>query len=114
MGDNTPPYPFEMELWDTITNEITKVPHPPGYENYRFFRPVISTYGENSIILAGSRVHDENGSSYLSEIFQYKFGTGWINLGEIQPSLMSKEQFGIYILKNPLLPILKKSLSCCS
>ena len=48
-----------MELWDTITNEITIVEHPPGFENSRFFRPVIATFDDNSIILAGSRVHEE-------------------------------------------------------
>ena len=44
-----------MELWDTVTNDITAVSHPPGYENYRFFRPTMATYDDNSIILAGSR-----------------------------------------------------------
>ena len=48
-----------MELWDTITDEITTVEHPPGFENSRFFRPVIATFDDNSIILAGSRVHEE-------------------------------------------------------
>ena len=28
-------YAMEMALWDTITNTITLVPHPPGYENLR-------------------------------------------------------------------------------
>ena len=98
MGDNSPPYTFQMELWDTITNEITIVSHPPGFENSRLFRPVMATLDENSIILAGSKVFDDNGSSFMPEMFQYKIGTGWINLGEIEPALEAKEQFGIYVL----------------
>ena len=61
VGDNSSPYTFEMELWDTVTNVITTVPHPPGYENSRFFRPVLATFDENSIILAGSKVFDDKG-----------------------------------------------------
>ena len=49
----------------------------------------------------------------MSEIFQYEFGTGWINLGEIEPPLEAREQFGIYILKDPVSPALD-SLKCCS
>ena len=87
-----------MELWDTVTNDITTVSHPPGFENLRFFRPVMATLDENSIILAGSKVFDDNGSSFMPEMFQYKIGTGWINLGEIEPALEAKEQFGVYVL----------------
>ena len=101
-----------MELWDTITNEITTVEQPPGYENSRFFRPVIATFDDNSIILAGSRVHEGKKERYMSEIFQYKIGTGWINLGEIPP-LDAEDQFGIYMLKEPGLPALD-SLKCSS
>ena len=41
----------EMELWDTVTNTITPitaVPHPPGFETKRFFRPMY----EDGTILA--------------------------------------------------------------
>ena len=101
MGDNSPPYTFQMELWDTITNEITIVSHPPGFENSRLFRPVMATLDENSFILAGSKVIDDNGNSFMPEMFQYKYGTGWINLGEIEPALEAKEQFGIYVMNEP-------------
>ena len=90
-----------MELWDTVTNDITTVSHPPGFENLRLFRPVMATLDENSIILAGSKVFDDNGNSFMPEMFQYKYGTGWINLGEIEPALEAKEQFGIYVLNEP-------------
>ena len=26
------PWAMEMTLWDTVTNEMTLVPHPPGYD----------------------------------------------------------------------------------
>ena len=61
----------------------------------------------------GWRVENDAGVSYMTEIFQYKFGEGWINLGEIQPPLTARDQFGIYILKDPGLPALD-SLRCCS
>ena len=40
VGDISAPYPYDMELWDTVTNEITLVGHPDGYEEKRFFRHV--------------------------------------------------------------------------
>ena len=49
---------------------------------------------------------------YMSEIFQYKIGTGWINLGNIPP-LDAEDQFGIYMLKEPGLKALD-SLKCNS
>ena len=34
------PWAMEMTLWDTVTNEMTLIPHPPGYDGdsdtYRF------------------------------------------------------------------------------
>ena len=62
-----------------------KVDHPNGFEgpNSRFFKPVMSTFGEDSILLTGSKVVTPDGESYMNEIFQYKIGTGWINLGQL-------------------------------
>ena len=45
-----------MELWDTVTNDITEVPHPPGFETSRFFRPVLSTFDYDSVILTAADV----------------------------------------------------------
>ena len=56
VGDNSAPFPFVMELWDTVTNDITEVPHPPGYETSRFFRPVLSTFDYDSVILTAADV----------------------------------------------------------
>ena len=112
MGDNSRPFAFKMELWNTVTNEITKVPHPPGYNNNRFHRPVMATYNDNSIILTGSKMFfGRNGESFLPEIFTYKIGEGWSNLGNV--TMASKEQFGIYVLKNPKLAAFN-SLSNCA
>ena len=63
-----------------------KVDHPPGFEgsNSRFFKPVMSTFGEDSILLTGSKIFTrEDDVSYLNKIFQFKVGTGWINLGQL-------------------------------
>ena len=102
-----------MELWDTVTNIISMVPHPEGFENSRFFRPVIATLDDNSIILLASRVHSDGGISFLTELFKYEFGTGWTKLGPIEPALEPREQLGVYILNNPGLGKLN-SLNNCS
>ena len=104
VGDNSGPLPTGMELWDTTTNNTIEVAHPPGFEGNeggnvtRFFRPVISTFGEDSIILTGSKivtgVEDE---SFMNEMFKYEFGTGtWSSLG--QSKIDAKNQYGIYVV----------------
>ena len=35
VGDNSAPLPYDMELWDTVTNVVTQISHPPGYEDFR-------------------------------------------------------------------------------
>ena len=61
--------------------------HPPGFEgpNSRFFRPVMSSFGDDSILLTGSKIvtGESDDESFMNEIFQYKVGTGWINLGQL-------------------------------
>ena len=100
MGDNSSPFPTGMELWDTVTNKITRVDHPNGFEgpNSRFFRPVISTFGEDSIILTGSKVFTGvKEESFMNEMFKYEFGTGtWSSLG--QSKIDAKNQYGIYVV----------------
>ena len=99
MGDNSEPFPTGMELWDTTTNKTTEVPHPPGFEGNvtRFFRPVISTFGENSIILTGSKiVTGVKEESFMNEMFKYEIGVGWSSLG--QSDIDAKNQYGIYVV----------------
>ena len=74
VGDNSAPFPFVMELWDTVTNDITEVPHPPGFETSRFFRPVLSTFDDNSVMLVAADIFDDdNPTGYLlDETWQYK------------------------------------------
>jgi len=110
LGDNSSPFPYDMELWDTVTNVITQISHPPGYETFRFFKPSIATYDDTSFILSGSSVQ-ENGTSVTSlmdgTIWQYKVGDGWINLA--QPIANAKsvgeaaEQYDMYMLNNEAL-----------
>ena len=74
VGDNSSPYPFVMELWDTVTNNITQVPHPPGFETSRFFRPAMATFDDDSVMLAAARVYNDGGiyQHLLDEAWQYK------------------------------------------
>jgi len=115
LGDNSSPFPFEMELWDTVTNEVTLVDHPPGYNESRFFRPTMATWDSSSIILAGAEVWDDDGESQMVELLQYKIEDGvgsWIDLGEITPELQSKSQYDIYMLDNPDLGAYESLISC--
>ena len=104
MGDSSKPFPTGMELWDTVTNKIIEVPHPPGFEGNekRFFRPVIATFGVDSIILTGSRIETgekkQKIESYMDNIFQYKVGTGWSSLGQLKSPIDAKNQYGIYVV----------------
>ena len=99
MGDNSKPFPTGMELWDTVTNNVTKVDHPNGFEGptWRFFRPVISTFGEDSIILTGSKIFTGvKEESFMNEIFIYEFEKGWSSLGQLD--IDAKNQYGIYVV----------------
>jgi len=72
VGDNSSPYPFVMELWDTVTNNITQVPHPPGFEASRFFRPSMATFDDDSVMLAAAQVYNDTTDYLLDEAWQYK------------------------------------------
>ena len=80
VGDNSAPFSFVMELWDTVTNDITEVPHPPGFETSRFFRPVLATFDENSVILAAANIfNDDNPTGYLlDDTWQYKVSESYM------------------------------------
>jgi len=113
LGDNSAPLPFEMELWDTVTNEITLVPHPTGYEDTRFFRPIIVTFDDDSIFLAGGKTIDDAGETIgMDKLFQYKVGEGWIDLGGVVPELTAKTQHDIYFLDNPELGAYASLMEC--
>ena len=62
-----------MELWDTVTNDITEVPHPPGFETSRFFRPVLSTFDYDSVILSAADVFNVDNPTgiLLDEAWQW-------------------------------------------
>ena len=40
------PWAMEMTLWDTVTNEMTTVPHPPGYDDHDTLRFVFHALAE--------------------------------------------------------------------
>jgi len=95
-------FTYEMALWDTVTNEVTLVDHPPGYEDQNFFRPTMFSCGDSSILLVNSETEIANGTEYsLSGIFQYLYGYGWISLGSAPAPLEQFQQNGIYLLDNP-------------
>ena len=105
MGDNSPEggkHTFEMELWDTVTNEVKSVNHPPGFEAKRFLRPMISVFGENAILLTGSKVFSgtDEGTDHDGEIFQYTCGEGWKSKGKLSPQLESRQQYGTYTIND--------------
>ena len=64
----------KMELWDTVTNEITIVDHPPGFKTSRFYRPAMATFDDDSVMLAAARVYNDGGiyQHLLDEAWQYK------------------------------------------
>ena len=64
----------KMELWDTVTNEITQVDHPPGFKTLRFYRPAMATFNEDSVMLAAAGVYKDDGEylHLLDEAWQYK------------------------------------------
>ena len=117
MGDNrnsgvggdasVPVDTLEMELWDTKTNTITAVPHPPGFETKKFFRPMISTFGDNSILFTGGSIN--NAEDHDGEIFQYTCGTGWESKGILDPVLGSRQMYGIYSI-NDNTPLKQKEI----
>ena len=71
-----------MELWDTVTNDITEVAHPPGFETSRFFRPVLATLDDDSVILAAADVfNDDNPTGILlDEAWKYKVSESYMYL----------------------------------
>ena len=82
VGDNSAPFPFVMELWDTVTNDITEVSHPPGFETSRFFRPVLARFDDDSVMLAAADVfNDDNPTGYLlDEAWQYKVSISYMQV----------------------------------
>ena len=91
-----------MELWDTVTNEMTNVSHPPGFEDLRFFKPSMATYDDNSIIVTGAELYDDdNNETFMTEVWKYTVGSGWTDLGEPLPT--GETQYDIYMLDNTAL-----------
>ena len=106
---------FEMELWDTVANKITAVPHPPGFETKKFFRPMISTFGDDSILFTGGSINNEE--DHDGEIFQYTCdgtpsGT-WVSKGMLDPVLESRQMYGIYSIKDDTPLKQKEILNVC-
>ena len=102
---------YEMELWDTVANKIIAVPHPPGFETKKFFRPMISTFGDNSILFTGGSI--DNNVDHDGEVFQYTFGTGWESKGMLDPVLESRQMYGIYSIKDDSPLKQKEILNVC-
>ena len=52
-GEVVTPWAMEMTLWDTVTNEMTTVPHPPGYDDHDTLRFVF----KRSLITHFSKIY---------------------------------------------------------
>ena len=61
----------------------------------------MDTLGDSSVIIASAHVYDDDGDELLTEMFQYLYGYGWIDLGQSPDPLGLVEQNGIYVLSNP-------------
>ena len=80
-----------MELWDTITNEVTEVSNPPGFEDSILTYPNIMNFGDDSILLVNAITS--------IPILQYKINVGWIELVNSAPSAIGDVLFnGLYLL----------------
>ena len=110
-GDNSAPYPFVFELWDFVTNEIATIPHPPKYNETRFFRPRISTWDDNTFLLMPSQIHPDDAVS--EDAYLYRVGEGWIELGKSPYPLDERDLYGHYMLNNPDYPAFP-SLNRCA
>ena len=112
VGDGKKPYAAAMQLWDTVTNVITDVPHPdtqdaasftdPGDRN-SFYRPVIlTTSTDDSIILIASAIfnNNENDSGPISRMYRYTLGAGWSDEGPLIQENAALEQYGVYPVDN--------------
>ena len=102
---------MRMELWDTVDNKITEVEQPPGLENDVLFRPMISTFGDDSILFTGGSI--DNSADHDGEVFQYTCGTGWESKGMLDPVLESRQMYGIYSIKDDTPLKQKEILNVC-
>ena len=104
---------MSLELWDTVTNEIRVVGQPPVNDNDNaiLFRPMILTFGEDSILFTGGSINNE--VDYKDEIYQYTCGTGWASRGNLFPALVSRQQYGTYTVKEGS-PNQKAIFSACA
>ena len=91
-GERDGSYASEMELWHTDDNTVQTVGNPniPGINigsSKSFYRPVISSFDEDSIILIGSGIINNKGdtTSYLDQIYKYTYsvdGGQWEPMGK--------------------------------
>ena len=84
-----------MELWDTITNEITEVSHPTGFENISISDPIITSFRDDSILLTNA-----NNDPAFAEIFQYKVDVGWTKLLDSPTAATGLFDNGVYLLND--------------
>ena len=82
-----------MELWDTVTNEITEVDHPTGFEDITISDPIITSFKDDTILLTNA-----NNDPAFAEIFQYKIDIGWTKLFD-SPTAGSYDN-GLYLLND--------------
>ena len=104
-GDDTES--MSLELWDIDTDTTTVVEQPPGLTNDVLFRPMISTFGDDSILFTGGSINNEE--DHDGEVFQYTCRTGWESKGMLEPALESRQMYGIYSI-NDNTPLKQKEI----
>lgn len=105
-----PPEPTFMELWDSVTNEVSSVPHPIELQTTTLFRPTLLRYDDTSILLVNANV---TMGTYLQDIYKYTYNQGWTKIAHNPSPLNSVDQSGAYLLSNPNLSNFE-TLDACS
>lgn len=112
MGDNSDPLPFQMELWDTVTNEIILVDHPPTLMDQTLFRPDIVTFDDESILFVAGDLPIS--SSYVQSVYKYTIYEGWTLVLDSPTPLNEMEQVGLYLINDPAIENYDALLTCAS
>ena len=100
--DPPDPRPTLAELWDTVTNEIINIPHPPELHNQTVFRPTVITYNDSAILVVnGGPSHQDNTDNRMASIWTYDINHGWSDMGLIPPGIREPNQNGLIALDDP-------------
>ncbi len=88
----------KAELWNTLTNAITEIDHPPGLESLEIFRPTIIPYDSTSVIMMAANLRP--GTARLADIWKYDMTNGWTKIGPVPPEMSDIYQNGVISLED--------------